>query len=192
MLETPWGYSVDAEAMPPLITVAEFDTLTGGAFSSSSEKVEAAINAASASVRDYCGWHVSPVLTCEYVGEGEGRLLMLPAMGVRDVESLEVCGIERQCQWKANGLVRLIFECFPDDWRGVTCRYTAGFDSASVGAVVAQIAANSLAASPGVSDERAGNVSITYNRTGDGITGGISLLGRDKEQLAPYKLVRAW
>lgn len=192
MLETPWGYSVDAETMPPLITVADFDTLTGGAFSSSSEKVEAAIEAASASVRDYCGWHVSPALTCEYTGEGEGRIFVLPAMGVSNVEYLKIANVSRLFQWKTNGLVRLSEGYFPDDWRAVECRYTAGFDSASIGAVVAQIVANSLAASPGVSDERAGNVSITYNRTGDGITGGISLLGRDKEQLAPYKLVRAW
>lgn len=192
MLETPWGYSVDAETMPPLITVADFDTITGGAFSSSSERVEAAINAASASVRDYCGWHVSPALTCEYTGEGEGRVFVLPAMGVSSVDYLQVHGVEREYQYKANGLVRLCGGFFDDDWSGVKCRYSAGFDSASIGAVVAQIVANSLAASPGVSDERAGNVSITYNRTGDGITGGISLLGRDKEQLAPYKLVRAW
>ena len=62
----------------------------------------------------------------------------------------------------------------------------------SLGAIVAQIASNALAAAPGIAEEHAGGVGATYNKTGDGITGGVSLLARDKELLSPYVLSGAW
>lgn len=199
MISTPWGYSVDADTLDPIITAEQFAVITGGMFSASPERVAAVLSGVSAAIRDYCGWHVAPSLTCVFRGNGEGRLLMLPAMGVSDVASVSIMDSDstgellpaNQYEWTAAGMVRLRFGRFPDAWRGVLCEYTAGFDSASLGVVVAQIAGNALAASPGVADERAGNVSISYNRTGEGITGGVSLLPRDVELLAPYKLTRA-
>lgn len=199
MISTPWGYDIDAEQLEPIIDADQFAVITGGAFSASPERVTAVLNGVSSAIRDYCGWHVAPSLPCIFRGNGEGRLMMLPAMGVSDVEAVcimdgEVTGEilpENQYQWTAAGMVRLTFGRFPDTWRGVLCEYTAGFNSASLGVVVAQIAGNALAASPGVSDERAGGVSISYNRTGEGITGGVSLLPRDVALLAPYRLTRA-
>lgn len=195
MTNTPWGYEIDGE-LPPLIDTAEFSTITGGVFSSSSERVAVMLQAVSAAIRDYCGWHIAPALPCSYLGNADGHLLVLPAMGVTDVSAVSV---ERggefvpldNYEWTSAGMVRLRCGVFPDTWRGVRCEYVAGFDSASLGVVVAQIAGNALAASPGVADERAGNVSITYNRTGDGVTGGVSLLPRDMALLAPYRLARA-
>ena len=120
-------------------------------------------------------------------------MLLLPSMGVTSIDSLSVNGTETQdYEWRSSGLLRLKHDRFPDSWRSVVCNYHAGFASESIGQIVAQIAANSLVASPGVSDERAGNVSISYNRTGDGITGGVSILDRDYAQLSFYRLARAW
>lgn len=187
--QTPWGYTVDS--LPSIITVEEFRLLCPG-MSSTFEQLQAVLDAVSSAIRDYCGWHVAPSLECTYTGEGEGHLLVLPAMGVTSVTSLEigdsaVSGFE----WSASGMVRLKTSEFPDVWRSVECVYTAGFDSAAIGQVVAQIASNAIAAAPGVANERAGNVSITYNQTGSGITGGVSLLPRDYSLLAPYRLTRA-
>lgn len=187
---TPWGYSVEGDSIEPIITVEQFRDLYAD-FASEDEAIEAVLASTSAAIRDWCGWHVGPVLECRYVGEGEGRILVLPAMGVQEVTSLRVRDVETPFEWRPSGLVR-IAGWFPDAWRSVECEYTAGFGSESIGQVVAQIAANALAASPGVADERAGNVSITYNKTGDGITGGVSLLSRDRDMLAPYRLARAW
>ena len=116
---------------------------------------------------------------------------MLPAMGVTSVESLMIEGATvEDYEWTAAGMVRLNASLFPDIWRSVECVYYAGFDAGAIGQVVAQIASNALVAAPGVVNERAGNVSITYNQTGAGITGGVSLLPRDYDLLAPYKLAR--
>lgn len=188
-IETPWGYSV--ETLPPMLHIEQFRAIYPD-FSADDEAVEGALDATSCAIRDYCGWHVSPQLECTFTGEGDGRMLILPAMGVTSVDSLSVNGESVECEWKSCGLVRLKRGYFPDSWRSVVCEYTAGFDAVSVSQVVAQIAANAIAAAPGVANERAGNVSITYNQTGQGITGGVSLLPRDYALLAPYKLARAW
>lgn len=188
-ISTNWGYEVDE--LPPIIDVDNFRLLCPG-LSSTDPQILAALNAVSASVRDYCGWHVSPVLECMFVGEGEGEMLFLPAMGIKCITTLTVNGKEvDDYEWKHTGIVRHS-ECFPDTFRSVKCVYTAGFSSESIGQVVAQIASNAVVAAPGVANERVGDVSIAYNQTGAGITGGVSLLPRDYELLAPYKLAKAW
>lgn len=194
-IQTNWGYTVElaqgATSVPSIISVADFKKLCPG-LSSTDTEIQAALDVVSAAIRDYCGWHVAPNLQCTFTGEGEGRLLVLPAMGVTAVSSLEVEGAAVDSyEWTAAGMLRLVSSTFPDKWRSIECVYNAGFDAGAIGQVVAQIASNALAAAPGVASERAGNVSITFNQTGTGITGGVSLLPRDYALLAPYKLVRA-
>lgn len=190
MFETDWGYSVDS--LSPIITVEEYKALVPG-LSSTDEQLSLALNAISAAIRNHCGWHVAPLLECEYMGNGEGRMLVLPSMGVASVDSLEVLGESMDdFEWVPSGIVRLKRGSFPDEWRSVKCAYSAGFSTDAVAQVVMQIASNALTASPGVVSERVGDVSVTYNQTGVGVTGGISLLPRDIELLAPYKLARAW
>ena len=191
-MKTPWDYEITNTSLPPIIDATEFDAITGGVMSSTTEQKTKKLEGVSSAIRDYCGWHVSPSRTCVFTGTGEGRLLVLPAMAVASVEYVRIDGEDVEFEWLSNGLVRLKSGRFPDSWRSVECRYTAGYDSTSVlGEIVAQIASNALAAAPGVANERAGDVSITYNQTGSGITGGVSLLPRDYALLAPYKLIQA-
>lgn len=186
---TPWGYSVDE--LESLISVEEFRLLCPG-LSSTDGQIQAVLDSASAAIRDYCGWHVAPSLECTYTGNGEGYLLMLPAMGVTEVDSLTIDGdAVADYEWTAAGMVRLKSSTFPDTWRSVECVYTAGFTSAAIGQVVAQIASNALVAAPGVVNERAGNVSVTYNQTATGVAGGVSMLPRDYSLLNPYRLAQA-
>lgn len=188
MNNTPWNYFVDSE-IKPLISVEEFDLLTTNSFSSKDDEKLAKINGVSAAIRNYCGWHISPVMQCTYIGEGQGRILVLPAMAVRSVESLTVLGNQRDYEWRQSGLVRLKSGVFPDEWQSVVCEYEAGIENdSSLSEIVAQIVSNALAAAPGIAEEHAGGVGATYNKTGDGITGGVSLLDRDKEQLSMYRL----
>ena len=192
-MKTPWDYEITNTSLPPIIDATEFDAITGGVMSSTTEQKTKKLEGVSSAIRDYCGWHVSPSRTCVFTGNGEGRLLVLPAMAVTAVEYVRIDGEDAEFEWMSNGLVRLKSGRFPDSWRSVECRYTAGYDSASVlGEIVAQIASNALAAAPGIVEEHAGSVGATYNKTGDGITGGVSLLQRDMALLNPYKLVRAW
>lgn len=190
MAATDYGYAVSG-TLDALISVDEFRNICPG-LSSTDAQIKAVLDAVSAAVRDYCGWHVSPSLECDFIGHGAGDLLLLPGMNVTAVESLAINGdAVTDYEWTGAGMVRLKSSTFPDSWRSVECVYTAGYNSAVVGHIVAQIASNAIVAAPGVSSERAGNVSITYNQTGSGITGGVSLLDRDKELLARYVLSEA-
>lgn len=186
---TKWGYSVETESLAPLISVADFKTATGGRMVSSDERIAAVIESASQAIRDWCGWHVAPNLACEWTGQGDGRLMLLPTLGVTSVESLAVEGAEQaDFEWLPNGLVRIPCR-FPDRWRSVVASWHAGFDSVgSLQAAVVQVASNALAATPGVREEHAGQVGATYNQTEAGVSGGVRLLPSDLSLLAPYRL----
>ena len=198
---TPWGYVVTATAageavdsLPPIIGIDEFASLVPD-LSSGPERIGAVLAKASAVVRDWCGWHVGPALSCEWVGDGAGRQLCLPLMAVRSVGSVEVSGVALgpgDYEWRDTGLVRLARGTFPESWRSVSVSCVAGVESDALAQVVAQLATNALTAAPGVAEERTGDVSVSWNRSADGVTGGIRLLGSDREALAPYRIARAW
>lgn len=193
---TSWDYSVTlAEGetgLPPIITAEQFGTLTGGVMSSTPEQIAAVLETASQAVRDWCGWHVAPVMQCEWTGQGEGRQMLLPCLSVRSIASIAVNGAELAAdayEWRPSGVVRLAAGCFPPAWRSVEAVFYAGVDATgAIGAAVAQIAANALAAAPGVRAERIGTASVDYNQTASGVSGGIRLLASDLDLLAPYRL----
>lgn len=193
---TRWGYEValdeGAEKLPPIIDADQFGILTGGVMSSTPDQIAAVLDAASQAVRDWCGWHVAPVLQCSWTGQGEGRQMLLPCLAVRSIASIAVGGAalaEDAYEWLPSGVVRLPRGCFPRAWRSVEADFYAGVDATgALGAAVAQIAANALAASPGVRAERIGTASIDYNQTASGVSGGIRLLPSDLDLLAPYRL----
>ena len=191
---TNWGYSVDLPQgcfeLPPIISVDEFIEQTDGKMVSSEARIEAVIGYTSQAIRDWCGWHVAPALPCSWVGEGDGRLMLLPCKAVTSVTSLKVLGSdEGSFEWKPNGLLRLKGSRFPDEWRSVEVAFTAGFEAiGSLKQAVLQIASNALAATPGVRGERVGQVSVDFNQTASGVSGGVRFLESDLGLLAPYRL----
>lgn len=196
---TPWGYDVivddleSANGIPAIVSADEFSKITGGAYDGNQDDVRLILAAVSSAVRDYCGWHVSPVLKCEYRTEEADRLLWVPSMCIKSVDSVTYKGNALSLddvEWKRCGVLRLSSIRGDQKWNDYVIDYTAGLDSgaAALKQIVSQIAVNALAAAPGIRSESAGQVSITYNTTGDGITGGISLLDRDKILLQPYRI----
>ena len=89
-LLTTWGYTLaDADALPPLLTLSEFNALTANKYAGDA-RIEPNINAASMAVRNYCGWHIWPALACalserQLLGNGRVKragpdlLIQLPA-----------------------------------------------------------------------------------------------------------------
>lgn len=197
-LLTQWGYEAevgDETAVPAIVTPADIETASKGQIKANDPRVEAMCLAVSSAIRDYCGWHISPVLTCRYTTELSDRIIYLPAVGVRGINSISVDGKNipvDSIEYKSSGLVRLANLSSADGikWGSTVIEYEAGFanTAALVSQIAAQIALNSLTASAGIRSESAGQVSLTYNTTGDGITGGVSLLGRDMLLLKPYRL----
>lgn len=190
MIRTPWGYDVDAEALPPILSVEQFHTLTDNRLCSSDEAVDARLRAASSAVRDYCGWHVSPVLGCVARLDGGSRVMWLPCMGVRAVSGVTVCGCDEDCfEFSPHGELRLGY--VPRDrLQSVEVRFEAGYDAAvtaSLAQAVAQLAENALVAAPGVREEHAGGVGLSYNAT-DGVSGGVRMHESDLVLLEKYRI----
>lgn len=191
---TTWGYSIDAEAMPDLIDVATYDEATGGRFSGD-ERVPAAIAAASAAIRNYCGWHVAPALACEYVTDGERGDLWLPCTALRSVESVTFDGDPATVKGHNQmGRVRTD-RPQPCGIGNVSASYTAGYDAAAVpdllGVVVQRVTATIALGAYGVASESAGGVAISYGGSALDDKGGAFLPADVRAALAPYRLVRS-
>lgn len=190
-VRTRWGYSValtdGSTALPPLMTVSELQVALGRAYSS--EKAAWALDAVSAAIRDWCGWHVYPRLACERTGTGDGRLMLLPAIGDVEVSSVTVSGTTLDpslYEWDERGAVRLVSGEFPDRWRSVTVDYVAGLDgAAAIQSAVVNTAANFLAMTPGVKSETLGDQSVQY------MGAGVYLADSDKGALSHYRLWEA-
>lgn len=196
-LLTPWGYSVevgDGATMPPLLDVPGFREMTGGRLASGDDMVLSKLRAASSAVRDWCGWHVAPIMACSCEMDGGSRTLFLPCMGVRSLESVSVGGEAWEgCEWAARGELRLP-RGTPPRLRLVRVAFRAGYDASAAGAlsqVVCQLVENALVATPGLREEHAGGVGATYNQTESGVSGGVRLLSSDRAVLAPYRIVTA-
>lgn len=194
---TPWGYWVECKGgkLPPLITPDQLDAATGGRFGWCTPGVDAVLDAVSAAIRDACGWHVSPPLPVVERTQGPGRMLALRSLMVTGVESVAECGAELaegQYEWRMDGaLRRACWRSWPGAYRSVEVRYTSGIPSEmapALAAVASQLASNALAAPAGVRSEQAGNVSISYNQTASGVSGGVRLLDSDLAMLRPYML----
>ncbi len=199
MIRTPWGYEVDADRLPPIIGPEELSEYTQGAFGPATIGAVTTLGAVSAAVRSACGWHVAPVLTCVERAEGPGRVLSLRTLALESVESVAESGRDLTAgeyeASRAGSLRRCCWRQWPDAYGSVVVRYRSGFDPDAVpdlAAVVAQIAANALAAPAGVRSEQAGDVSITYNTTASGVSGGVRLLDSDLAMLAPYMIDGTW
>lgn len=199
-LFTQWGYEVevgDGSSVPAIIAPADIESASKGQIKASDPRVASMCLAVSSAIRDYCGWHIAPVLTCRYATELTDRIMYLPAVGVRGIKSVSIDGKNipvDTIEYKTSGLVRLsnLASREGSKWGSAVVEYEAGFANAEalVSQIAAQIALNALTATAGVRSESAGQVSLTYNTTGDGITGGVSLLSRDASLLAPYRLSR--
>ena len=94
---SPWGYIIDCETLPDLITTTDFSNFTNGRFGTTDTRISSSIPSASAGIRNYCGWHISPSLDCGMIYNvrdlrdafvGGDLLVQLPATFVTDVKKV--------------------------------------------------------------------------------------------------------
>lgn len=200
---TTWGYTIpDAEALDPILTVEEFNAATAGKYSGDA-RIEPSIKAASAAVRDYCGWHVTPALGCtltERVLAGNGRvkrsgpdlLIQLPATLVTEVTSVTLDGVElTDYDLAPNGILRLFDVCRLDRKSQIVVSYTAGLSDGMSDALKELIAGrviHALAQPYGVQSESAGGVSITYSGSWAASASATALPDDNRATLEPYRV----
>ena len=188
---TPWGYEV-VGSVPPLLTLDGFHDMTGDKFVSD-ERIQSAIDAATARMRSYCGWHVAGSLQCVATIDGGERTVWLPSACVTDVASVTVLGtdVTDSCEWSRRGQLRLPYS--PDRLGAVVVEFTSGYPEVpqELAALVAHRVIHEVALPFGVQQETAGSVSISYSQSASNDAGGVVLTVRDKQALSAYRLEEA-
>ena len=150
------------------------------------------ISAAERRVRDYCGWHVAPVIEQNLILDGSGaRSLFVPSLRVLEVISCTVNGQEIDpdtLEWSGDGFLRR--DCgWPDRLRSVRLTIRHGFDEApELSEIIHEMAERAMSATGGRTREQAGGVSITNALVAPGVSGGVVLMEHEKATLDRYRL----
>lgn len=175
---TPWGYSIESDAeIPALLTDAEFDARTASKYDGDT-RIAPGISAASMAIRNYCGWHLFPSMSCEFNATffdrrvtrvGSHVQIQLPARFISAVASVKIGGVSFETfSVDPAGLLRVfgVDFAFIGLHTPIEVKYTAGVSESMAGAIkdvaTAQIT-HAVAQSYGVTSEASGGVSITYN-----------------------------
>lgn len=195
---TTWGYELTNEqTLTDIISVNEFNTMTGGRYTGDT-RIASSIAAASLALRNYCGWHLTGSLNCKAVYRATDRRIVrhgaditiqLPTRFLSAVSSVKVNDeVTTDLSFTTNGLLTLYDVSFGNRRDVVEVEYTAGIpDASAIKELVAQMVTLQLAKSYGVTSEAAGGVSITYNSAWTNGSFG-SVIGNNEGLLAPYRL----
>lgn len=190
-MRTVWGY--DVESMEPILSADDFVELTNGLFENN-PNAEAAVLAASQAVRNYCGWHISPSVECTAHPVGGSKVAKLPAGYVSEIDSITVDGTvldSTAYEWRSDGLIRRKDRHkWTNTWDGIEVVYTAGYSADAIPDLVeavCSVASGVLSVSPGVTNESADGVSISYSANASSIA--AALTSQQKSALEPYRLV---
>lgn len=201
---TPWGYSLpDADEIPGMMTLTEFNAMTAEKYLDDT-RVESDIKAATAAIRNFCGWHVYPSQACQLnttlydkavTISDRVLLIQLPATFVSTIESIQIGEetIDGTFVLMPNGVLRVFGLAWSrlKLWTPVVVNYTAGLPEGTaedVMAVLADRVAHALASSEGVQSETAGGVSVTYNAAWANGAKATALADDTKEVLSHYRL----
>lgn len=210
MMQTTWGYTLQANTLPDMMSIQEFDEYTAGKYQGD-QRTPADIKAACASIRNYVGWHLAPSLPCVAVYNrqagnvkrvGADLLIQLPARFVSAVSSVLLnatydsdadawTGDTADFDFETNGILRVYDACTNGRRSKVVITYQAGVPDEMLNAVkelIAHRVTHALAASYGVQTETAGGVSITYSANWINSARATALADDNKEILTPYRL----
>ena len=201
---TLWGYSLpDADEIPGMMTLTEFNAMTAEKYLDDT-RVEPDIKAATAAIRNFCGWHVYPSQVCQLnttlydkavTVSDRVLLIQLPATFVSAIESIQIGDetIDSTFVLMPNGVLRVFGLSWSrlTLWTPVVVKYTAGLPEGTaedVMAVLADRVTHALASSEGVQSETAGGVSVTYNAAWANGAKATALADDTKEVLSHYRL----
>lgn len=202
-LLTNWGYQLpDIDVLPGIIDIDAFNEFTAGKYGTDKRAIPN-IAAASAAIRNYCGWHVFPSLKCRLettfydkrvTATYGGVMVQLPATYVTAVDSVTINGTDYETfVIEPDGILRVYGVCWQEvkPWTPVIVDYKAGISdgmAAGLMELVAHRVTHALASTYGVQSEAAGGVSVTYNATWTNNSRATALADDNKEVLSPYRL----
>lgn len=209
---SPWGYIYDSETLPDFLTQLEFSLFTNNKFDGD-VRIEANIPSATASIRNFCGWHIAPNLTCGMLYRlqdlrdafvGNDLIVQLPATFVTSVDKVVLDAVYNEQTGYYDGdvitdydagmggnIIRIYDVGHRDRKSKIFIKYTAGFQESQIPAIkelVADLVTHSVANPYGVNSETAGGVSISYSSTWAGQSTSTALTNDTREILDAYKV----
>lgn len=154
--------------------------------------LDAALDAASALIREHCGWHIAEVEEQTVRLDGPGSaLLVLPTLRLVDLASVVELGQAVDvAALDVSGLGLVRGRRWTDRFGCIVATFTHGFAEvpATVADLTLQIASRALGSPLGIVREQTLSASVTWSTTAAGVAGGTVLLPHEQDQLAPYRI----
>ena len=208
MIKTNWGYDMlDATSLPDILTVEEFNIMTANKYALDG-RVSSTLKSVTASIRNYCGWHIATSQRCELVLNAQDLhitrhyhdlLIQLPYRFVSSVDSVLInatkdnntwIGDSVECDCTYNGNLTLYDAYLNSRKSKIVIIATVGVtDTEALKGLIANKVSHVLSGTSGVQSETAGGLSISYSSSFVNGAKISSLMTDDKELLNSYKLV---
>jgi hypothetical protein len=164
-------------------SVSDVEELSQGQITATSHPfLQKELDAAARAIQNECGWHIAPVQELSY--ERTSRLpsvVFLPATQITEVTSVSLNGVDTDLGFvefdKLTGETNLYA-------RVVEVVFSAGYATVpeDVKALTCELAAGALGVALGVRSASAGGVSVSFARSGGGLT------AEDRVRLAAYRI----
>ena len=207
---SPWGYIIDSESIPDFITFAEFNNFTNGKFGGDM-RINANIPSATEAIRNYCGWHIAPSLTCGMIYNvkdlrdafvGPDLLVQLPSTYVTSVEKVVINAVWNAStnDWDGDvlddyeigmgtGLLRIYDVSVLDRKSKIFIKFTSGYNQApaTIKELTADRITHAVSNPYGVNSESAGGVSVSYSGIWAGSSNASDLPSNTREVLEAYR-----
>ena len=145
------------------------------------------LEAATASIREYCGWHIATLQAVKLVRRFPSReQVYLPSMQITGVTAATLDGRVLTADDLAAVELDPITGWTSLSGRSVSVVFDAGFTSvpADLKLLTLELSAGALGSPLGITKEQAGGVSVTLDRASGALT------EQDYQRLVPYKLGR--
>lgn len=181
------------------LTPADVSAYTKGRLDASDPETQRALDAALARVRNYCGWHVSPVRTETITKDGtNSRWLFLPTQKIVEITSVTECDTVLDldtAKTSADTMGLLVKQC--DHWRygygNIEIELSHGYTAAEAAdfreVVLSLIDQASFTIGEGrngpLLSKRVDDVELTWS----GLPRAIDDTPMNKSMLAPYRLL---
>ena len=197
MVQTLWGYEILDDQVPQILTLDEFNALTLNKYASD-QRVQSILNATTASIRSWCGWHLAGNVECSVVYSFDDLhitrtnrciMIQLPSRCVTAIIKILVNNEEVEPYYfvKTNGILKIYDYCM--FFKTIEIHFMSGIQNdAGLKSLVANRASNVLSGVYGVSSESAGGVSIHYTDSFVAGSSSTTLVTADKEYLTPYRI----
>jgi len=182
-------------ALEPFATPQQMAARSQGAIPADDPYVVEAINAASRLIRNYCRWHVAPVIQETIkVAVRPRSPLYLPTLHMVDLLALTASGVAAdvaRVEWDEAGIIEYSRSAFGTYAlrRAVEVTFTHGYEDVPEDIVdlTLMIASRALGSPLGVVRESTMSSSVTYSQAGFNVAGGSALLEHEKESLEIYR-----